>query len=775
MADLTSRYFLGLKDQLGWIVGALVLLLVGALSLFRALPPGGLARRIYVAVTVALALGGCAWALQLGWVGDDAYISFRYVRNLVQGHGLVYNPGERVEGYTNFLWVMLLVPFSALGVDLALASIGLTLLCMVATVGLTAALVRRFWPEPERLSFSIASAVLALNYVVASYGTSGLETMLGALLVLWAVERADRGAAASAGVLAILATMTHPDHAIFYAAIAATLLFSPERWRLLLRFALPFIGLYLPYFAWRWSYYGDFFPNTYYAKSANLWYFTQGGRYLLISGFSTGLFVALPAAIFGVVRFRRLFIARFTAIATPLFLLYVAKIGGDFMLGRLLLPILPPLFILAELGIRSLGRARSRWVNVVAVAALGLFCTAAVPVRTIRAGEKYRHLADERTFYPVAKYVPFSLDVVYWHWAEALNRVFAKLNRKPNLAMGSLGIIGYQTSLRMIDNYGLVHRGVAHTRIRTRGRPGHEKLIGPGMLVQTDADLSDIWVYPPEYERYGAVSVSGIGFSTVRYDAALFGELARAGVRQPGLVRYIKDYRPPRGKDSFAALECDLWYMEQIYFQHNHDNDRREPLVKRVLARHPAWKGYDAFILAEPAARNAEWVELERIGFEALPPGSELTGAAFANNPVARESPGQGSPANHRGNFINTFQEVEADAATGTLLTPEFPIVGDAITLRVGGGRSLAQLHVELLVAGERRFVATGCGSEMLGRRLWPTTELQGQRARLRLVDSSPGAWGHLLVDELVQWKRQAPAPEPAPVEAHASDPTFTR
>jgi hypothetical protein len=774
VSDLTSRYFLGLRDELGWVIGALVLLLLGAVTLFRSLPPG-LGRRVYVAATVALALGGCAWALHLGWVGDDAYISFRYVRNVVQGHGLVYNPGERVEGYTNFLWVILLVPFAALGLDLALVSVVLTLLCMCATVALTAHLVRRCWPEPGRLTFPIASAVLALNYVVASYGTSGLETMLGALLVLWAVERAEAGAAFSAGLLAILATMTHPDHAIFYAALGATFLLSPARWRLIARFSLPFVGLYLPYFAWRWAYYGDFFPNTYYAKSASLFYFQQGFRYLEVSGFSSGLWVALPAALIGIIYFRRLYLARFTAIAAPLFLLYVAKIGGDFMLGRLLLPLLPPVFIMAELGVRALARSRRRWLQVSSLAALGLLCTAAVPVRLIKPGEKYRHLADERTFYPVAKYYPFSLDVPYWDWAESFNRVFAKLTRKPNLAMGSLGIIGYQTSLRMIDNYGLVHRGVAHTRIRTRGRPGHEKMISSGMLVQSDADLSDIAVYPAEYERHGAVYVAGVGLSTVRYDAPLFVELARAGVRQPPLVRFIRDYKPPRGKDAQSRLECDLWYMEQVYFQHNHDADRRNPIVKRVLERRPDWRGYEDFILEEPTLRDPDWIELQRDSFDELAPTTELTGAAFAHNPVASEAAGQGAPANHRGRFLNTFQEVETDLATGTLLTPEFTIEGDAITLRIGGGRAPEQVYAELLVDGQPRFSATGCGTEIMGRRLWPTSELQGKRARLRLVDNSSSAWGHLVVDELVQWKRQSARPDPLPVEAHAIDPTFTR
>ena len=55
------------------------------------------------------------------WFGlclqDDAYISFRYARNAALGHGLVYNPGEPVEGYTNFLWTALFIPVELLGLD----------------------------------------------------------------------------------------------------------------------------------------------------------------------------------------------------------------------------------------------------------------------------------------------------------------------------------------------------------------------------------------------------------------------------------------------------------------------------------------------------------------------------------------------------------------------------------------------------------------------------------------------------------------------------------
>lgn len=51
------------------------------------------------------------------FVQDDAFISFRYAANLIAGHGLVFNPGERVEGYTNFLWTALMAIPHALGID----------------------------------------------------------------------------------------------------------------------------------------------------------------------------------------------------------------------------------------------------------------------------------------------------------------------------------------------------------------------------------------------------------------------------------------------------------------------------------------------------------------------------------------------------------------------------------------------------------------------------------------------------------------------------------
>ena len=80
-------------------------------------------------VTAALLL----LALVHGWhfrqhLTDDAFIPFRYLANLFAGHGLVYNPGERVWGYTNFLWIALLAPPIAGGIDPLAAARALGLL-----------------------------------------------------------------------------------------------------------------------------------------------------------------------------------------------------------------------------------------------------------------------------------------------------------------------------------------------------------------------------------------------------------------------------------------------------------------------------------------------------------------------------------------------------------------------------------------------------------------------------------------------------------------------
>ena len=67
-------------------------------------PIGGMSSLVAALVLAA----GLTHVLSLRFFYDDAFITFRYAANLAHGHGLVFNPGERVEGYSNFLWTVLL-------------------------------------------------------------------------------------------------------------------------------------------------------------------------------------------------------------------------------------------------------------------------------------------------------------------------------------------------------------------------------------------------------------------------------------------------------------------------------------------------------------------------------------------------------------------------------------------------------------------------------------------------------------------------------------------
>jgi hypothetical protein len=219
-----------------------------------------------------------AFAMQIPvwlWNVDDAAISFTYARNLADGEGLVAQPGgERVEGYSNPLWVLLLSLWEFVGIDGFVSSKIMGVLFAILTVPLVWAIAR--WSRPDRDGAVplLAAFALAANAQFAIWNTSGLENSLFSLLLAggtWrtVVETRTRGFPWSA-LLFLGVSLTRPE-GILYAAAGgfAAMVFALRdgrglrptlRW--LAVFFLPF-GIYhalrIQYFAW-------LFPNTYYAK-----------------------------------------------------------------------------------------------------------------------------------------------------------------------------------------------------------------------------------------------------------------------------------------------------------------------------------------------------------------------------------------------------------------------------------------------------------------------------------------------------------------------------
>jgi hypothetical protein len=581
VADLLERYGETLLDAAGWWVLAAAAATIVTRPVVRrrlaTLPP-----RAWTVAAVAIAILAVAWAWHLRWISDDAFISFRYSRNWARGDGLVFNAGERVEGYTNFLWTAILTLTALVGLDIPATALALDLATFVGVLWIVQRLAVRLAPDDVPVRISFAAVACACSYTLASFATSGLETMPATLLVLVALERALAGRIGVAGCAGIAATLMHPDHAIFYVALGGVLAARRTPVRQLARYAAPFVLGYVPYYLVRWAYYGDFFPNTYYAKSGGDAYFHQGAIYLGASALAAGLWAALPLGVVGLVQLRRSIAGAFGLVVVPLYLVYVAKIGGDYMLGRLVCAALPLVFLGAEHAIRSwLARGWS-WR---AGGALALAAVACVPVHLLRAGEITWYLTDERTFYPVESVMPLELGGTTPRRVAALERNLGTVEPPLAYAAWAIGLVGWELDGPILDMHGLVDRELAHQPLARRDRPGHERQATPAYVLAHDLDLSGMSVHPARYAPLTRVVLDRETFYVVHYRPAVFEALrGRPGAHYVDFLDYLDRYLVGLADRDCKQLAGDLAFFDSYYFARNRDDVRRRPLDDRRRA-----------------------------------------------------------------------------------------------------------------------------------------------------------------------------------------------
>lgn len=209
-----------------------------------------------------------------GFTIDDAYITFRYSQHLAQGYGPVWNiGGDPVEGYTNFLLMLLLAGASKLGLNLPLAARGIGVL---SAVGISAMLFWYCWRVLKSYGVALAvSVIFVASLPVAIHAVSGLETMLFSLLltllVVLALQIASRSPTRwlswGLALVGLLLPLTRPEGALALIVVVIGLILCGKL-RLILK---PLIVItLLPgllYFLWRWSFFGYPLPNTFYVKA----------------------------------------------------------------------------------------------------------------------------------------------------------------------------------------------------------------------------------------------------------------------------------------------------------------------------------------------------------------------------------------------------------------------------------------------------------------------------------------------------------------------------
>jgi arabinofuranosyltransferase len=346
--------------------GAALLLLVAD----RRAPDAG-AHRMGVLLAAALALASLAW---LAWTGkrhelpglgpvwvldDDMMISLRYARNLALGDGLVWNAGERVEGITNLLWTLLLVPphwFLATE-RVAAAAIVMNAALLVVALALVARIVRQL--GGSSLAAGMAAVALASHHATLHWAAAGGEGTLLAVLLLWVAhvalapqrsERAARGAALAAG----LAWCTRPDAAPLLLPLLALLAWQRDpkrRFTTVATFTTLALAAAAPLAAtlFRLAYYGDALPNTYWLKMTG-WNGRQVAGLAYVSAVAIHHVAFAAAAPLAALQLRSRG-ALAIVVGLALHAGYVVYAGGDELpVERFFLPAMPFLFALAFAG-----------------------------------------------------------------------------------------------------------------------------------------------------------------------------------------------------------------------------------------------------------------------------------------------------------------------------------------------------------------------------------------------------------------------------------------
>jgi len=464
------------------------------------------------------------------WMSDDGFIYLRVVRNVVEGHGPVFNVGERVEAATGPLWVAILAVGDAvapirlewitvlLGLALSVAGFGFAILGSRRLLGITG----------TDLAVPVGAAVLIAIPPFWTFASSGLETGLAFAwlgLSLWILARWARvrpRLMAWEAVVLGLGSLIRPDFWLFTLAfLGIVVVTESESWRARAGVLAWALALPLLYQLFRMGYYGSLVPNPAIAKEASGSRWDVGWEYVRDSTspywlwapllvLAIGAYLPLVSALRSNRLRRELFVAGAFAIAAVVHTLFVIKVGGDFMHARLVLPAL--FAFAAPVAVVPWRRAYAASLLLVPWVVAGLF---------VLRSDKDRYDAFNGRKNPV------TLDDFGWgdgggarafYTGPGVYYIDRRLPAKPadgrasEVAVSGIGVAGYALGpdVYILDMLGLGDAFTSHLELIERGFPGHEKflpapwtaarLTDPGAkLTQDDLPFPKLLVFGGEH------------------------------------------------------------------------------------------------------------------------------------------------------------------------------------------------------------------------------------------------------------------------------------
>ncbi len=459
---------------------------------------GSIPLRAFVAAALFSAIWVIGFALRFsGYLVDDAYIGFQFVRNLAQGNGFVfYRGGNPVEGVTNIAWLLVLLPWGA-SERLPVAAQVLGASCAVLAIWCVLRICRmqprddnHGWPEV------LAPAILLMFSVDFLYFSSaGMETGLASLATLLPALffQPFRSASLHIGLFCAGITLIRPEMMLIFPGyvVLRTIFAEPggtatadrRLWRAVVSWAL----LITAFAALRMYYFGMPLPNTYWAKPGSSYVFlgnlmmsSLGSHANLAFPFNLSLIFLVPTLLVGWRQLR----ARcpeqadwLTAVTfTGLFFAISAPLDWT-KTGRYFAPYLGAGFVIAWEGTAAIVRAslqsigRGSDVRVVLLLILELLvvtdvCDFGIRFSDDRLSQYPGYVLTSRPLIPAARWIAEHTE------ADAV------------IATRRIGALAYFSGRRVFDYlYGLTEPEIARKVHRRGGIPD-----GP-----QDPELKDIW------------------------------------------------------------------------------------------------------------------------------------------------------------------------------------------------------------------------------------------------------------------------------------------
>jgi len=419
-----------------------------------------------------------AWLLR--HVEDDAFITYRYSRHLAEGIGPVWNPeGVPVEGFSNFLWMAIMAIPHALGLEIVAFSHTLSILSLMLNISLSYFLVRLLISNP--LDRFLAIVLVASSYTLLGYATSGLETAFNGMLVtgflLWTVK-AFRSppkleGLISGGVLASVLLLSRHDNAVLL--FGCGLYFFATRnahriaWSKAAVILVTLLLIMVPFLFWRHAFYGEWLPNTFYAKGQFLEW--QEGIYYIVAFLAvTGVFLPLLGTL-SMIRSSRNspFPLHLLGMVVLVWALYLLVVGGDYMEFRMWVPVIPAFYIWI-VALLSHHATTRLWLGI----GLGFVLLCNV-LHGYGHGRWYQLRFVNPIHWPTSEDAPSYLNMV--DQAKGIDALFG--GKQLTIATGNCGAFAYYNDgLNWVDLYGLNDAWIARNGIYADFGPGH-RLVAP--------------------------------------------------------------------------------------------------------------------------------------------------------------------------------------------------------------------------------------------------------------------------------------------------------